>query len=151
MHTRIQSNLLLVVLLHGIASAAFAASAIGTRLNDPKAVYLDAPEFGARADGKSDDSAALQAAIDKAENNVREGIVFVPSGQYRVTRTLYVWPGVRVIGYGVTQARVRARGQHAGFSERYRRDGHVHRRACGPWIGSALPRAVFPTRQRAAE
>ncbi|MDR3698448.1 MAG: glycosyl hydrolase family 28-related protein [Candidatus Sulfopaludibacter sp.] len=103
MHTRIQTNLLLVILLHGIVSAAFAASAIGTRLDDPKAVYLTAPEFGVRADGNSDDSAALQAAIDKAENNVREGIVFVPSGQYRVTRTVYVWPGVRVIGYGATR------------------------------------------------
>ncbi len=91
------------MLLHGIASAAFAASAIATRLDDPKAVYLTAPEFGARADGKSDDSAALQAAIDKAENNVREGIVFVPSGQYRLTRTVYVWPGVRIIGYGATR------------------------------------------------
>lgn len=91
------------MLLHGIASAACAASTIATRLDDPKAVYLTAPEFGARSDGKSDDSAALQAAIDKAENNVREGIVFVPSGQYRLTRTVYVWPGVRIVGYGATR------------------------------------------------
>ena len=97
MHTRIQRNLLLVMLLHGIASAAFAASAISTRLDDPKAVYLTAPDFGAHADGKSDDSAALQAAIDKSENNAREGIVFVASGRYRLTRTVYVWPGYRAI------------------------------------------------------
>jgi len=91
------------MLLHGIAFAACAASTIVTRLDDPKAVYLTAPEFGARSDGKSDDSAALQAAIDKAENNVREGIVFVPSGQYRLTRTVYVWLGVRIVGYGATR------------------------------------------------
>ena len=103
MHTPIQRNLLLVMLLHGIASAAFAASAISTRLDDPKAVYLTAPEFGAHADGKSDDSAALQAAIDKAENNAREGIVFVAPGRYRLTRTVYVWPGVRLFGYGATR------------------------------------------------
>ena len=87
------------MLLHGVAAAAFAASAIATRLDDPKAVYLAAPEIGAGAD----DSAALQAAIDKAENNVREGIVFVPAGRYRLTRTVYVWPGVRLIGYGATR------------------------------------------------
>ncbi len=87
------------MLLHGVAAAAFAASVISTRLDDPKAVYLAAPEIGSGAD----DSAALQAAIDKAENNVREGIVFVPAGQYRLTRTVYVWPGVRIIGYGATR------------------------------------------------
>jgi hypothetical protein len=103
MHTRTRKNVLLIMLLHGVASAAFAASVIAPRLDDPKAVYLTAPEFGARTDGKNDDSAALQAAIDKAENNVREGIVFVPSGQYRLTRTVYVWPGVRIIGYGATR------------------------------------------------
>ena len=103
MHTLTRKTLLLGILLHGIASAAFASSAIATRLDDPKAVYLTAPEFGAHADGTSDDSAALQAAIDKAENNVHEGIVFVPSGRYRLTRTVYVWPGVRVFGYGATR------------------------------------------------
>ena len=51
----------------------------------------------------ADDSAAIQAAIDKAGGSVREGIVFVPAGRYRLTRTLYVWPGVRVIGYGATR------------------------------------------------
>ena len=103
MHMRTRNTLLLVMLLHGIASAAFAASVIATRLDDPKAAYLAAPDFGAHADGKSDDSAALQAAIDKAENNVREGILFVHSGHYRLTRTVYVWPGVRIIGYGATR------------------------------------------------
>lgn len=88
------------VLLLGVSSCASAASVFTTRLDDPKAVYLTAPEFGVHADGIGDDSAAIQAALDKAEGNAREGIVFVPSGRYRLTRTLYVWPGVRLIGYG---------------------------------------------------
>jgi hypothetical protein len=75
---------------------------IATRLDDPKAVYLAAPQFGVHADGTSDDSAAMQAAIDKAESS-REGIVFVPSGRYRLARTVFVWPGVRVFGYGDTR------------------------------------------------
>ena len=80
-----------------LCSAALASSGITTRPNDPKAVYLDAP--GANADS----SAALQAAIDKAEGHAREGIVFVPEGHYTLTHTVYVWPGVRLIGYGATR------------------------------------------------
>jgi hypothetical protein len=104
MRTRTQHSLLPGMLLLGIFSTtAFAASVITTKLDDPKAVYLAAPEFAVHADGQNDDSAALQAAIDKAGNTAREGIVFVPSGRYRLARTVYVWPGVRVFGYGATR------------------------------------------------
>ena len=101
MRTHPKWSVLLGTMLLGISpTAAFAASAIDTRLDDPRAVYLTAPEFGVHADGKGDDSAAIQAAIDKAENNVHAGIVFVPAGRYRLTRTVYVWPAVRIFGYG---------------------------------------------------
>jgi len=95
-------NLLLAILLC-VSSAAWAASVITARLDDPKAVYLTAREFTVHGDGKTDDSGAIQAAIDKAESRAREGIVFVPSGRYRLARTVYVWPGVRVFGYGATR------------------------------------------------
>ena len=95
MHT-IRNTRLLATLLAG-ASTAFAASTITTRLEDPKAVYLLAPG------GAADDTDAIQAAIDKAENHTREGIVFVAAGRYRLTRTVYVWPGVRLFGYGATR------------------------------------------------
>ena len=92
---------LVCALLPGIISSfASASSVFTTRLDDPKAVYLTVQEFGAHGDGITDDTAAIQAAIDKAEGGVREGIVFVPSGRYRLTRTIYLWPGVRLIGYG---------------------------------------------------
>ena len=97
-------RLLVFVLLLAAVSAARASSSVyTTRLDDPRAVYLDAPEFGAHADGTTDDSAAIQAAIDKAGGHVREGMVFVQAGRYRLTRTVYVWPGVRVIGWGATR------------------------------------------------
>lgn len=95
--------LLCSALLLGITSVSSASSVFTTRLDDPKAVYLTAQEFGAHADGAADDTAAIQAAIDKAEGGVREGLVFVPSGRYRITRTVYLWPGVRLIGYGATR------------------------------------------------
>ncbi len=96
-------SLLSAVLLLGVSSTALATSVFTSRLDDPRAVYLTVQEFGAQADGRADDSAAIQAAIDKADSNAHEGIVFVPSGRYRLTRTVYVWPGIRVIGYGVTR------------------------------------------------
>ncbi len=103
MYNSTKKNLLLAVCLLGACSAARAASAITARLDDPKAVYLAPPEFAVHGNGADDDSAAIQSAIDKAEGNHHEGIVFVPSGRYRLTRTVYVWPGVRIFGYGATR------------------------------------------------
>ncbi len=99
----IKRALLATMLMFGLSSGGWAASTVTTRLDDPKAVYLATPEFAVHGDGQEDDSAAIQAAIDKAESHSREGIVFIPSGRYRLTRTVYVWPGVRVFGYGATR------------------------------------------------
>lgn len=70
------------------------------RLEDKAAVYVTHERFGVSADGKGDDTAGLQNAIDAVADTTHQGIVFVPTGRYRITHTLYVWPGVRVIGYG---------------------------------------------------
>jgi sugar lactone lactonase YvrE len=91
--------LLAAALLLGAATSAIAqpgTSVFTTALDDPRAVRLS----GAVGDGKADDSAAVQAAIDKAAADREEGIVFIPEGRYRLTRTIYVWPAVRVIGWG---------------------------------------------------
>ncbi|MBN1568174.1 MAG: SMP-30/gluconolactonase/LRE family protein [Acidobacteria bacterium] len=94
---------LFAVALHGGVSVLAAASAITTRLDDPRAVHLATPAFKVHGDGVSDDSAAIQEAIDKAASRLWEGIVFVPSGRYRLTRTIFIWAGVRVYGYGPTR------------------------------------------------
>ena len=66
---------------------------------DPGAITVKAI-----GDGRADDSAALQAAIDQAASSGSgEGIVFLPSGRYRISRTLYMWPGVRLFGVGGTR------------------------------------------------
>jgi sugar lactone lactonase YvrE len=96
-------NPLPLVLLLTLASVASAQSVYTTRLDDPRAAYLAAPEFDVHPDGTADDSAALQAAIDKAEDHKREGLVLIPSGRYRLDHTVYIWPGVRVLGYGATR------------------------------------------------
>jgi sugar lactone lactonase YvrE len=91
------------VLVLWFGSNGWAESVFISKLDDPQAVYLTEQQFGAKGDGKADDSAAIQAAIDKAERPAHEGLVFIPAGRYRLTRTVYVWPGVRVIGYGATR------------------------------------------------
>ena len=92
--------LLFGTLLAGTISLGAAASFYPSRLDDAKAVYLTADQFPVRGDGQTDDSAGIQSAIDKVQETTGEGILFVPQGRYRITRTIFVWPGIRVIGYG---------------------------------------------------
>lgn len=73
------------------------------KLDDPAAVYLTKDNFPVHADGVADDSEAIQSAIDKVEDAHGEGILFIPDGKYRITRTIYVWPSVRIIGYGAAR------------------------------------------------
>ena len=84
-------------------AAASAQSVFTTRPDDPSAIHLAAPEFPVRGDGTADDTAAIQAAIDKAGSSFGGGLVFIPSGRYRLTRTVYLWRAVRLVGYGATR------------------------------------------------
>ena len=92
--------IVLGVVLLGIVFPSRGQSFYPARLDDPNAVYLTHDQFPVRGDGNADDSAAIQGAIDKTQETTGEGILFIPEGRYRVTRTIYVWPGVRLIGYG---------------------------------------------------
>ena len=77
------------------AQPAKSVSVFATAPDDPAAVTVKA-----KGDGATDDSAAIQAAIDTASLKPGGGIVFLPSGRYRITRTLFMWPGVRLFGTG---------------------------------------------------
>lgn len=91
-----------LTLLAGLCAAAAPASAstsyYRTAPQDPRAVTV----AGVR-DGRADDTTALQGAIDAAAAKGGGGIVFVPSGRYRISRTIFLWPGVRVFGVGKTR------------------------------------------------
>ena len=82
------------------AVPAMAQSYYPTRINDAKAVYVERGATGVRGDGVADDTAGLQAALDKVQNGPGQGVVFLPEGRYRISHTLFVWRGVRLIGYG---------------------------------------------------
>ena len=77
-----------------------AASYYPLRPDDPRAVYLTKEAFGAQADGAGDDAEALQQAINRVQETTRAGVVFIPEGRYRLGKTVYVWQGIRLIGYG---------------------------------------------------
>jgi len=100
------------IALHHVASA---ASFYTQRLDDPRAIYLMKEEFGAHADGVGDDTEALQKAIDAVVKTTIRGIVFVPEGTYRLSNTIRIWPGIRVIGYGRTRPIFVLRDSAAGF------------------------------------
>jgi len=86
-----------------LASPLLATSNFTDRLDDPRAVYLTPDKFPVQGDGVADDSDALQQAIDKVQETTNQGILFLPSGRYRLTRTVYIWPGIRLIGFGKTR------------------------------------------------
>jgi sugar lactone lactonase YvrE len=92
------SSARVIFVVVGLPLAALGGESFYTaRLNDPQAVYLTADEFPVHADGLGDDSPAIQQAIDRVGGS---GVLFVPEGTYRLGSTVYVWPGVRLIGYG---------------------------------------------------
>jgi sugar lactone lactonase YvrE len=86
------------------SSVCFAGDSYYTeRLQDSRAVYLTREDFAVHGDGVGDDSSALQQAINKVQETHYQGIVFVSSGRYRISTTIYIWPGIRVIGFGKTR------------------------------------------------
>ncbi len=98
------------------AQAPLAQSVYPTRLNDPQAVYLEPGRGGAVGDGKADDTDAVQHAIDTVESTSRQGIVFLAAGRYRLSHTVYVWPGVRLIGYGAQRPVLTLGAETPGFA-----------------------------------
>ena len=69
------------------------------RPNDSQAVYFETPY----SDGSQDVSETLQDAINAVVKKAGYGVLFVPSGTYLLTRTIYIPKAVRVIGYGKTR------------------------------------------------
>ncbi len=107
----------LLILALCFAMPSWAASYYPVRLDDPTAVYLTPDKFPVHGDGIADDSAAIQQAIDQVEATTKQGIVFIPSGRYRITKTIYVWPAVRVIGYGSTRPVLVLKKNTPGFQQ----------------------------------
>jgi hypothetical protein len=87
-------------------------SAFATAPDDPAAVMVRG-----KGDGRADDSAALQDAIDAASAKPGGGLVFLPAGRYRISRTIFLWPGVRVFGVGAARPRILLGDATPGFQK----------------------------------
>lgn len=72
-------------------------AAVGADTSAPKTlVHADVMAFGAKADGKTDDTAAFQNALDAT--GAKGGTVLVPSGGYLISGSLKVPAGVTLQG-----------------------------------------------------
>jgi hypothetical protein len=67
---------------------------------DTEAAYFTTAAFGITNDGKTDVSDALQQAINQLKSRRNFGILFIPEGRYTISKTIYVPPAIRLIGYG---------------------------------------------------
>jgi sugar lactone lactonase YvrE len=100
-NTSARQFILLVIFLSFICTiTAQSQSIYPLKIEDKKAVYFQPDQFSIAADGIHDDSDALQKAIDQVAENGQFGIVFIPEGKYKLNKTIYVWKGIRIIGYG---------------------------------------------------
>jgi hypothetical protein len=68
--------------------------------DDPEATYFTSEYYNIRADGEMDVSLALQSAINQLKTEKNFGILFIPEGKYRISRTIYIPAAIRLIGYG---------------------------------------------------
>ena len=75
------------------------ASVYSVAFTDPSA--LDMAEDGPfQISPNSDITKTLQNAIDHVANSSVFGVILIPSGNYHISDTLFVWKGIRLIGYG---------------------------------------------------
>ncbi len=105
------------LLLSIVAVPIHADSYYPLRLDDPRAVYLTKDQFDVHADGIGDDADALQQAINRVQETTRIGVLFIPEGRYRLGKTIFVWQGIRLIGYGKKRPTIVLGKNTPGFQE----------------------------------
>lgn len=62
----------------------------------PVGDFLHVKDFGARGDGVTDDTTALQAALDASKGSHK--ILFIDAGSYILTRTVTIPPDTKIVG-----------------------------------------------------
>jgi Pectate lyase superfamily protein len=83
----------------GAAEAAGASPAQAQSTSE--AGWYDVTDYGAKGDGSTDDTAAIQAAITAAQKNVYGGVVYFPIGRYVVSAPLVVTASdILILGTG---------------------------------------------------
>ncbi|WP_208644847.1 glycosyl hydrolase family 28-related protein [Mucilaginibacter kameinonensis] len=96
------------------------------RLQDSDAVYFTPENFKIKADGKTDVSDELQAAITKVKTEHNFGVLFIPEGKYLISKTIFIPTAVRLIGYGKNRPQIILAKNSPGFQTADENDkGHA--------------------------
>ncbi len=82
-------------------------------------------DFGAKGDGQTDDTAAIQAAIDAARDYGKDAIAYLPAGAYRVTNTLTITGSDYTVGGQGWGTALRWAGPEGGTAIHVRDPRHV--------------------------
>ncbi len=87
------------------ATRLYSASSYTARPEDAAAIALTKEAFPElHADGIGDDTGPIEGAINKVtQTPLGRGVVLVPQGRYRLSRTIQIPAGVRLIGYGASR------------------------------------------------
>jgi len=102
----LNKQLMQLPLLLALAASCGAQAAVPASVSAYQSLPDDAGAVvvrGARGDGVADDTAAIQSALDSAANKGAGGVVFLPSGRYRISRSILIPIAVRVYGVGKTR------------------------------------------------
>ena len=82
--------------------------------------FRNVRDFGAKGNGISDDTRAIQTAIDHQRGSKYEkapAIVYLPSGTYKVTDTLILWKYTHLIGNPYSPPTIVLTGNAPGFDD----------------------------------
>ena len=109
----------------GLAVVLFAMPALSSESDEfvgPFPSWRDAQrDYGARGDGRADDTAALQRALDELIKHTNSCVLYLPAGTYRITQTLKTvrkahtdCQGVAVVGEDPSRTVLRWDGTNGG-------------------------------------
>lgn len=59
----------------------------------------------------------MQQAINRVQETTGQGIVLLAPGQYHIRDTIYIWPGIRLIGYGAGRPMIVLPANTPGFGD----------------------------------
>ena len=86
-------------------------------IRDCNAVYFTEEVFNVKNYGSIDVSNELQNAIKTVVDKAGYGVLFIPEGEYLLSKTIYVPKAVRLIGYGDNRPHFILKDNAEGFNE----------------------------------
>lgn len=105
----------------GCTSSVFNAPTQANTVDAPNGIVFPADagvfnvcDYGAKGDGITDDSAAIQAALDEAQGSA--SIVYLPDGTYLVSRPLYFYRWIMVQGQSRNNTIVKLKDNLSSYS-----------------------------------